>query len=288
MKLTKRYLTGKEHLSTVTDLLQRIRLEGVFAGLYEAADLQWWWREDDAALPDRQQYWFNADDTAIACCLRFDAGDEWNNDFISLPSARQVVNEQVIPQVIAEISQLDKTSTITVRADDLALQNALARVGFTQSDTIMMQSELATDPAATQLASGFHLTSRVEDALPHHLMRRNGNQIVAKLQECSIYRPDLDLCIRDSLGNVAAYALFWMDDVTKVGLLEPLRTEANFRRLGLARHLITNGIARLRGLGAESIRVAYTPNNEAAAPLYRQMGFVDRIKRLEYKRPSSQ
>ncbi len=282
MKLTKRHLTGKEYLSTVTDLLQRIRLEGAHEGLYEAADLQWWWREDDEAFPERQLFWFDSLGTVVACLLRHDAGTEWNNDFICLPSARRVVEDEVISEVVAEISNRDRVSTITVRDDDLCLQKALEDVGFVKDTVAMIQTELANDPAKTQLAPGLHLKSRVEDTLPHHLIRRNGNGITLKLSECSLYRPELDLCIRDASGNVAAYALFWMDNVTKVGLLEPLRTEASFRRLGLARHLITEGIARLRELGAESIRVTYSTDNDAAASLYHQAGFEDRIKRLEY------
>jgi ribosomal protein S18 acetylase RimI-like enzyme len=284
MQLTKRHLTGKQYLSTATDLLQRIRLEGAFEGLYEAADLQWWWRNDDAAFPERQAFWFNSLGRAVACLLRYDAGTEWNNDFMWLPSAGRVVEEYVIPEVVAEISNTDRVSTMNVRDDDIYLQNMLEDAGFVKSAAVFIEAELVNNPARTELAPGFHLTSRVEDEMPHHLMKRNGDAIALKLSECSLYRPELDLCIRDASGNVAAYALFWMDDVTKVGLLEPLRTEASFQRLGLARYLIAEGIARLHDCGAESIRVTYSPDNEAAANLYHQSGFEDRIKQLEYRR----
>lgn len=288
MNLTKRNLTGKEYLSTVTDLAQRIRLEGAHEGLYEAADFQWWWREDDAAIPDRQIFWFDALGNAVACLKRLDTGSEWNNDFLWLPAARQVVEDQLIPEVVALITTPDKLAKIYLRADDIVLLKAIEDAGFVKGSDTLVLTELVNDPATTQLPAGFHLTSRVEDSSPHHLMRRNGERIAVKLSECSLYRPELDLCIRDAGGNVAAYALFWMDDVTKVGLLEPLRTEAAFQRLGLARHLIAEGVARLRALGAESIRVAYSPDNEAAARLYHQSGFEDRITCLEYRRDPSQ
>jgi GNAT superfamily N-acetyltransferase len=288
MKLTRRNLTGQKYLSTVTDLAQRIRLEGAHEGLYEAADFQWWWRKGDAPFPERQIFWFDASDNAVACLVRFDAGDEWDNDFLWLPSARRVVEKQVIPEVVAAITTPDKLSKIYLRADDVVLLKAIEDAGFVKRSDALVITELVSDPARTQLPPGFHLTSRVEDSSPHHLMRRNGEGIAVKLNECSLYRPELDLCIRDADGNVAAYALFWMDDVTKVGLLEPLRTEAAFQRLGLARHLIAEGVTRLRALGAESIRVAYSPDNEAAARLYHQSGFADRITCLEYSRDPSQ
>ena len=287
MKLMKRHLTGKEHLSTITDLLQRIRLEGAHEGLYEAADLQWWWRLDDAPFPDRQTYWFNSRGDAVACLLLYDADTEWNNDFIYLPSARRTLEEYVIPEVVAAISHTDKVSTISVREDDLVLQNALTAAGFVKDDVAMVQTELVNAPAQRPLALGFRVTSRVEDEMPHHLIKRNGNEVALKLSECSLYRPELDLCVRNASGNVAAYALFWMDDVTKVGLLEPLRTEREFQRMGLASHLIAEGISRLRDLGAESIRVTYGTDNEAAVNLYHQSGFEDRIMQLEFRRGSS-
>ncbi len=38
--------TGHEYLALVTDLLQRQRLADPVAGLWEAADLQWWYTRD--------------------------------------------------------------------------------------------------------------------------------------------------------------------------------------------------------------------------------------------------
>ena len=36
--------SGREYLALATELLQRARLADAEAGLWEAADLQWWWR----------------------------------------------------------------------------------------------------------------------------------------------------------------------------------------------------------------------------------------------------
>ncbi len=101
---------------------------------------------------------------AVACLLRFDAGTEWNNDFLCLPSARQAVEDEVLSEVITEISKTDKVSTISVREDDLYLQSALEAVGFVKGDVAMIQTELAKASAKTRLAAGFTVTSRVERA----------------------------------------------------------------------------------------------------------------------------
>lgn len=281
--LSRRNLSGKAYLATVTDLLQRARLEQAYGGLYEAADAQWWWREDDAAIAERQTFWFDEHGRAVAGLVRFDAGDEWSNDFFYLPLARPEIDELVMPEVVALVSKTDKPTTLAVREDDRVLQQALEDAGFIADDAVLVLAELASDPVRTHLQPGFRLTSRDEDEMPHHMIRRNGSEIARKLSECSLYRPELDLCVRDASGSVAAYALFWMDDMTKVGLLEPLRTEREFRRMGLGRHLIAEGVARLRALGAASIRVNYGSDNEAAATLYHQAGFLDRAKKITYR-----
>lgn len=284
MHLTKRFLTGHQYLATVTDLLQRIRLEGTFAGIYEAADVQWWWREDDAADPERQVFWFDPHDVAVACLLRYDAGDAWHNTFVALPSAWRAIEYQVLPEVVAAITDPTKVSTVTVREDDHRFQSALTAAGFSLSDDCLVLTELVKEPPQAVLPAGFQLTTRVGETRPHHLARRNGDDIARKLGECSLYRADLDLCVRDAAGTVAAYALFWMDPVTRVGLLEPMRTEVEYQRMGLASYLIVAGVARLRALGAESIRVAYAAANQAAANLYHRAGFEDRFRELDYRR----
>jgi ribosomal protein S18 acetylase RimI-like enzyme len=283
MKLTRRNLRGLEHLAAVTDLLQRIRLEDRYAGIYEAADMQWWWRKADGAQDaERQRYCFDEQGQAVACLLLLDDGDEWNNDFIYLPSTKDEVI-QVLPEVVTAISRVDKPSKLSVAEDDVALRHALEIAGFVLSDEQMSIAELVGEPPKPQLPTGFQLTSRVEDRRPHHMIRRNGEQVEARLNECSLYRPDLDLCVRDPSGTVAAYVLFWMDQVTSVGLIEPVRTDTEFQRMGLATHLIAEGVERLRRLGADSIRVAYSVSNVAAANLYHQAGFEDRIQCLDYR-----
>ena len=82
MNLQKRNLIGLEYLSIVTDLLHNIRLYDDFAGLYEAADLQWWWREDDASCSENQTFWFDRGSQPVACLLIYKGESQWEADFI--------------------------------------------------------------------------------------------------------------------------------------------------------------------------------------------------------------
>lgn len=87
------------------------------------------------------------------------------------------------------------------------------------------------------------------------------------------HRAYLDLVVRDPNGNVAAYGLFWHDPTTATGLVEPMRTEDDHQRRGLARHVLTAGVDLLARAGAERIKICYQPDNPASGHLYRSAGF---------------
>src|SRR5450755_651740 len=80
-------------------------------------------------------------------------------------------------------------------------------------------------PQVPVLAAGYRLVSRAVDARqPHWLAARNGPDVEARLRQCSLYRPELDLAVEAPDGRAAGYGLFWADPVTRVGLVEPVRT----------------------------------------------------------------
>jgi ribosomal protein S18 acetylase RimI-like enzyme len=106
------------------------------------------------------------------------------------------------------------------------------------------------------------------------------------LRQTSLYRPDLDLVIHDSGGEVAAYGLFWYDPVTATGLVEPMRTEDAHQRRGLARHVLTTGIALLAEAGATRIKICFEPDNEASKGLYLDVGFQPDRRTLSCSGPT--
>ena len=50
---------GLEYLTLVTELLQQARLTDPDAGLWEAADLQWWWRTPRPSDSIDQLFWID-------------------------------------------------------------------------------------------------------------------------------------------------------------------------------------------------------------------------------------
>ena len=91
----------------------------------------------------------------------------------------------------------------------------------------------------------------------------------------------------DGQGRGAAYGVFWLDPETATGLVEPMRTEDDHQRQGLARHVLTTGINLLFDAGADRIKIAWKQDNPAAHTLYTSVGFTSMRKCAVVSRPQS-
>jgi hypothetical protein len=91
---------------------------------------------------------------------------------------------------------------------------------------------------------------------------RIAKRVADRLSQTSLYRPDLDLFVETVAGDVASYGLFWLDSVTGVGFVEPMRTEHGHEGLGLGRHVLACGLERLAALGATRLEVNYEIGNQ--------------------------
>jgi len=294
MKLQKQHLADLEYLTAITSLLHRIRREDRSAGLYEAADLQWWWREDEFSNPRMQTFWLDEADDFVASLLLYDEGERWICDFFRLPSFEARIASEVLPDVLEIISNLPnwssmllKSSIVTVRDDDVLFRESLEKRGWQESGESTIQTILEIEPTQpSQLPEGFYFKRRAEATGLRHPMTvagRNPINVESRLAQCSLYRPGLDYAVFDPSNETAAYALFWIDPETKVGLIEPLRTVKKFQRMGIGRAIVHEGIRRLREEGANEIKVSYKADNEPARRLYHSCGFRDAFRKIEYR-----
>jgi len=72
------------------------------------------------------------------------------------------------------------------------------------------------------------------------------------------YARELDLVVESSRDELVAECIAWTDDVSQVGLIQPLGVDPDHRRLGLATALVNEARARLadrrmRSIAATSI-----------------------------------
>jgi predicted N-acetyltransferase YhbS len=277
--------SGRDALALATELLQRARLADPEAGIREAADLQWWWRKPRASDAVEQLFWVDRDGPVAAAVLT-DWGEHWGCDPILVPGTGAISIAEVWPRAIVEADRLGlRDLRVLVRDDDHALLELLAKSGFAPLDEGSGSTWLDADdrPAPTPLPVGFTIADRAFASLrPHPMRRRNGDEVEARLRQCSLYDPRLDLTVETEDGDVAGYALFWFDPVTKVGLVEPMRVEDAYQRRGLARALLTEGVDRLARHGARRLKVGYA--TDAARRLYTGAGFRVTETSTEYRR----
>jgi GNAT superfamily N-acetyltransferase len=271
MVVRRELLGGLERLNATTTVLQRARLADPLVGMWEAADVQWWWRRprvtDELALP----VWFDeVGPVAAAGLTAWD--DTWQADVFAVPST--VDEEEIWGATLEATSEHPGRPLQVLVSDQSPLAGLAIRSGFTVTDEVSGTGWMDPDqrPPVTQV-DGFAIVDRsTRTDLPHPMVARNGELVEPRLQQCSLYDPTLDLAIEDVDGRIAGYALFWFDPTTTVGLLEPMRVEDEYQRRGLARMLLTNGLDRLAGKGARRLKVGF--ETDAARNLYLGAGFV--------------
>ena len=280
------YRVGHHYLEAATVLLHRIRKAHPTAGLLEAADLHWWWRAPRSTDTHRQLFWFDDLGRPEAALIATDWSDGIALDPIIRPDATPDQIAHVIERGLAHASETGFVDAeFVVDRADAVMQEVLAGHGFaiendgTQASSAglsVVTAWLAEDvrPQISPLHEDYRLLSRLDTKQrPHHMAPRSCPEVETRLRQTSLYRPDLDLLVLDRRDAVAAYALLWFDPDTATGLVEPMRTEADHQRRGLARHLLTAGIDLLAGAGATRFKLCFKPDNEAARSLYLGVGF---------------
>jgi RimJ/RimL family protein N-acetyltransferase len=285
----ERTARGLEYLRLITRLANRARIEDPAAGIWEAADFQWWWRRERPSDEIAQLFWTDTSAAPEAAVVFTDWGATWGCDPVVLPSKAEDMLPGIWSRALERMDEIPVDDVeVAVSDNDDTLRGLVIESGFSAPDEshfISTGMKVADVPPIAALADGFTLRDRREghDRV-HHMVARNGDRVEERLSQTSLYRPDLDLWVEDADGRVAAYGLFWFDPATRVGLVEPMRTEERYWRLGLARHVLTAGLVRLAELGASRVKVSYESTNPAAEKLYLTCGFRPGAPERLYRR----
>jgi GNAT superfamily N-acetyltransferase len=265
---------GLEALMLATELLQRARRADPEAGVWEAADVQWWWGRPRRSDEVEKLFWIDDEGPVAGVLLTSGTADAWQCDPVVVPRASGVEPGVVWRRALEHAAEHSaKGFDVPVGDDDRTFRDLAQRSGLTageQDSTAWMDA--AGRPAVPPPGEGFVLLDRTQrpDA-PHPMRHRNGNGVAQRLEQCPLYHPALDLAVETADRRVAGYSLYWFDPTTKVGLVEPVRVEEEFQRQGLARAMLAAGIDRLVTRGAQRVKISYETG--AAGALYQGVGF---------------
>lgn len=272
-------LTGLDYLEAVTTLLQRIRRSHPTAGLWEAADRQWSWRNERSTDEMTQLFWFDSSGEPCAAAITTETPHGISFDPIVLADASTSWVAHVVDRGLAHAADcgFEAVQTEADRAGEV-MRGVLFDRGFAVEEDAVVEAWIAADavPEVSPPAAGYRSSDRADNAHRQHHMTNGGRGHAdpeARLQQTSLYRSDLDLVVYDDRDEVAAYGLFWFDPTTGTALVEPMRTEDDHQQRGLARHILTKGLSLLVEAGAERIKICFEPGNSASSHLYLDVGF---------------
>jgi GNAT superfamily N-acetyltransferase len=261
--------SGTAYLELVTELLQRRRLADPIDGLWEAADLQWWFTRDPHPTAEDAVFWLDGDGRPVVAAVF----TRWRPGRYGCDVLGGRAYGPAWEFVRRRCAELDGASVeMSVPLGDAV---APAEAGFTEvtEEYATCWMAAADRQPPRPFPDGYALVARPDQTGPHPMVRRNGPEVENRLRQCSLYDPGLDLAVRAPDGSTAAYALFWPDLRTGVGLVEPMRVEDGHAGRGIAGALLAAGLDGLAARGCTRLKVSHDPANTAARRLYLGAGF---------------
>jgi mycothiol synthase len=104
----------------------------------------------------------------------------------------------------------------------------------------------------------------------------------ARLMRMPGYERDLDVVAVAEDRVIAAYVNCWLDPLNKIGDFGPVGARPAYRRRGLTRAVLLEGMRRLKRRGMERVCVSTGVANTPALRLYESVGFRVVNKYLDY------
>ncbi len=106
----------------------------------------------------------------------------------------------------------------------------------------------------------------------------------AALMRLPGYDRELDIVAVGADGVIAAYANCWLDPANRIGDFGPVGALPAYRRRGLTRAVMLEGLRRMQAAGMNRACVSTTHTNTAARTLYESIGFSIVNRSLDFAR----
>ena len=171
----------------------------------------------------------------------------------------------------SDVGENSWTKVLVQRPDGLAVQPTFLPDGFTIRP-LAGESEVA----------GY--VSLHQDTFESKSMTAEWRQRTLQVPS---YTPNLDLMAIAPDGRLAAFCVCWLNKESTDGVhgqIEPLGVHKDFRKLGLGRSILSEGIRRLQQHGAGSIYVETDNYRDEAFLLYESVGFRVQHDVLVYRK----
>lgn len=288
MQYTSRPYSGKKDYQAMRKLLQTAYAINGPLVYATVGDLDWWRAERDNPRDwSFLRLWWDEKDEL--------GGFAWQGvnqvDLFTHPTRRRVEADMLAWSEQQRREQLEKEGgSRTWRAwaltSDSSRQTLLGRNGYQRASDafILFTYPLENEVPPSVLPEGFKIRpvagkeeykARIE---LHRLAFAPSRFTPTKyraVRATPTYRPDLDLVVTAPDGSLAAYCILWFDEANRIGEFEPVGCAPQFRRKGLTRALLLEGLRRLRRLGGRFGHLYTALDQAPALSLYRTTGFKE-------------
>lgn len=171
-------------------------------------------------------------------------------------------------------------STVVISDQDLFFQNIAADLGYVATPGREYDAAFYLDQTSTayELPEGFHVTTMKETydlcryllvlwkGFNHELNGEGAFEYTKEKEEAAhqeMVRPNVDLSLKVAVvapdGNFVSYCGMWYDPRAGFSVIEPVATDPDYRKKGMGKAAVLEGIRRVGELGA---KVAYVGSSQ--------------------------
>lgn len=291
---------GDRHLAMMQCLLLAVRPRAWAVDFPSPVDLQE--LLGAAANAERTRMWLDPAGSLRAFALVDAYGNLWFE--LDPKAATSTLEDEVIAWGIACVSATDPSGWVldtNCREEASERVALLRRHGFEQQDlaTLVMERSLADPIPEPILPAGFVLRplqgrSEVGEVVRLHQRAFASNAFTGEERLSTMrlrdYEPALDLVVVAPDGKLAAACMAMVTSEENAlsgrtrGALDPVGTDPNHRRRGLARALLCAGMIALKARGVEVAFFHTSSTNQAMAALGKAAGFRQSARRIWFSK----
>jgi ribosomal protein S18 acetylase RimI-like enzyme len=292
--LTQHPAASIDDLRTATDLMSAAWRAGSPHAAETPAAIEWWYAVTHPdPLAEHLRLWL---DESLPVAWSWHEPPELECHVWTGDTGRDVtVFRTIVEEALTEAG--DAEVAAFAADDDLAAIEILRSLGLTPDGRRLSQWQWRADeddrPARTSLPDGYVVRGlrdpgEFEARVALHRAAFPPSRLTVEKYERLLtvphYRLENDLVVEAPDGELTAFALGWLDPVGGVAEFEPVGTHPDHQRRGLARALLSAGVARFHAAGARVVQ-AYADTSEAPAEsLYPAVGFRRRAIHRRYAR----
>jgi len=291
MKITERTFSRYTDPPAMTELVRKFPAENI-----HVVDLPYRFSSWSFDYPENIHIWSDEKGQLLAWAIL--QVPFWTIDHAIHPEFQHMLHPQILEWADEQARKIVNTPSghpawfITAFASQVDRIHDLEQGGFASQANIgenswsqVLMEHSMHIPFDIKLPDGFHIrplngVSEVEAYVELHQAVFESKNMTIEWRNRILQRPeyisDLDLVAVDPNGQLAAFCICWLaKDANGAlsGQIEPMGVHADFRKLGLGRGILSEGLRRLRAKGAQRIYVQTDNYRGAAFKLYESTGF---------------